>query len=499
MNSEIAKSVAKNTTIQMTQQLITWSSSFVLMLFLPRILGPENYGALFLGMSVAGIFGMVVSFDGRMGIAKRVARDREDAASIVSNAIGLRLIFWVAAFAAMMLFAFLANYTPMVRAILIIFGIEMLWGGMQQVLMGTFLGFEAVQFSSVGAIVERLFVSIAGVTALLLGVNTVGIAIIMITGTFLNFLLCARFMRRFVAHLRRFDWGTARRFIKEGVPYLLWTIFGVIYYRVDSVMLSLLTPPAVVGWYGAAYKFFDMLVFLPSIYSLAILPVLSKLWGKQDDMLARTTQKSLEFIMLAGIPISVCVFFFSPTIIRFFFGLGGYAASVINLEIFGVGLLLVYVDMVLGTALFACDKQKEWAAVAFFAVIVNVSLNYFLIPYFQHTTGNGGIGAAIATIVTEYFVMLSALVLLPREVLGTAVLPVSLKAIAAGAVMICSLWMMQQASVIWVAGAIAGPLVYVLTLLLLRTFSAQERAFIKGFFSPRNLRSVFVLGKGVNG
>lgn len=499
MDNEIAKSVAKNTTIQMVQQLITWSSSFVLMLFLPRLLGPENYGALFLGMSVAGIFSMFVIFDGRIGVAKRIARDRDEASKIVTNALGMRVMFWCVSFAAMMLFGYIVKYPPMVKALLLIFGLEMLWGGLHQVFLGTFLGFESVQFSSVGAIVERVFISLAGVTALLLGVGTIGIALIMISGTLLNFLLCARFIRRFIGRLQEFDWSVARRFMREGIPYLLWTIFGVVYYRVDSVMLSLMAPPVVVGWYGAAYKFFDMLVFLPSIYSLSILPVLSKLWGKQDDLLALTTRKSIEFIMLAGIPISVFVYFFSPPIVGFFFGLSGYAASVINLQIFGVGLLLVYVDMVLATALMACDRQRQMSVVAFCAIPLNIVLNYFLIPLFQQATGNGGIGAAIATIATEYAVMMSALSLFPRGILDGSAVPVSLKALAGGAVMVLAIWMMRQASIFWGIEVIVGAGLYLLVLLKLRTFSYGELSFMRKFLSVHNLRSIFVLGKEING
>ncbi len=99
---------------------------------------------------------------------------------------------------------------------------------------------------------------------------------------------------RFISKIRsKIDWTETKSMIREGIPYLLWTIFGIVYYRIDSVMLSFLTPEAVVGWYGASYKFFDVLAFLPGIYSLSILPVLSKMWGKEDaHARADNTKKS---------------------------------------------------------------------------------------------------------------------------------------------------------------------------------------------------------------
>ena len=60
MNKIIATSVAKNTVIQFGQQIATWISSFLLMLFLPRILGPERFGRIYLAEMVTAIFIVLV-------------------------------------------------------------------------------------------------------------------------------------------------------------------------------------------------------------------------------------------------------------------------------------------------------------------------------------------------------------------------------------------------------------------------------------------------------
>ena len=269
MNVETAHSVAKNTALQMMQQIITWGSSFVLMMFLPRYLGPVNYGRLYLATSIAAIFLMLVDFDGRLGIAKRIARSPDHDGQIVVNAISFRMLFWIIAFAGMMAFTFIADYPPILRILILIFGIEIFWLGLRTVLWGLFLGHEMVNYSTVGNITERVFVSAAGICGLLLGANVIGIAIIMVSGTLINFLICLRYTPRFISSIPKVDFQGTKSMMREGVPYLLWTIFGIIYYRIDSVMLSFLTPEAVLGWYGVSYKFFDALAFLPGIFSLS--------------------------------------------------------------------------------------------------------------------------------------------------------------------------------------------------------------------------------------
>ncbi|MBI4547766.1 MAG: flippase [Ignavibacteriae bacterium] len=498
MNQEIAQSIARNTTIQMIQQIITWTSSFILMLFLPRYLGPVDYGRLYLAMSIAGMFLILIDFDGRMGIAKRIARAREQAPQTLANAIGLRIILWFFSFLTMLIFALLVDYPTAVKILLIVFGVEMFWRAIRTVFAGTFLGFELLQYSAVGAIIERVFISVVGVSAILLGANSLTIAIILVVGTLLNFLICAKFTTRIVSYLPKINWTAMLSLSKDGVPYLLTTIFGVIYYSIDTIMLSILTPAIVVGWYGAAYKFFDVLVFLPSIYSTSIMPILSRLWGKEDEMLSRTAQKSLKVMMISGIPISILAFTFSDKIISLFFGLEGYGPSVVTLQIFTVGLLLLYVDFVLSSMLLACDKQRAWATVAFAAIFVNFGLNYFLIPYTQTRFGNGGVGAAIATIITECFVMISALSILPRGILDNSLVTVSLKTIASGIVMALALWLFSWYHPHWMVNAIVGSIVYLVALFSLKTFNAAELAFMKNFLSPRNFKNILVLHKGAS-
>jgi O-antigen/teichoic acid export membrane protein len=258
MNLDDAKSMVRNSTIQMAQQLVTWASTFILILFLPRYLGPVEYGRIYLAGSIAGIFLIFIDFDGRTGIAKKISRNPENASNILVNAIGFRIMFWIVACIVLFIFALLTNYPLHVKILLLFFAVELVWLGSRTVLHGVFQGFELMQYSSYSSIAEKVFVSIGGITALFLGANSVGIGAIMVAGSLLGFLISVRFIKKLIHRIPKFDRNGSIDLIKEGLPLFLWTIFGVIYYRIDTIMLSLMTPEKVVGWYGAAYKFYDI-------------------------------------------------------------------------------------------------------------------------------------------------------------------------------------------------------------------------------------------------
>jgi O-antigen/teichoic acid export membrane protein len=497
MTVEIAKSVTKNTTVMMGSQVVTWVSTFILMLFLPRYLGSEAYGRLYLAISVAMIFQMLIDFGGSYLIPKEVSRNRGTISSLIVNSIGSRAFLWVISIILMVSFSYLVGYTSEVKILILILGISKLWEGAGTVLYSCFQGVEKMEYRSLAVIAERVFLTCIGIVALLLGADSVAIGVIIALSTLLSFSLTARFMRRIVDHLPKFNWNEAWSLMKAGVPYLLISIFAVIYYRIDVIILSLLASEAVVGWYGAAFRFFDILMFLPSIFTLAVFPVLSRLLGS-NDALSRTTQKSIDFILIAGIPIGVSVFVFAEEIIRFFYGLQDYAPSILVLKIFSLSLPLVYIDFVLVTTIVAMDRQRGWSIVTFIAIPLNAFLNYLLIPYTQTHFGNGGIGAAIAKAITELFVMISAVMVMPRGILRPSGTPVILKSVVAGGLMAAAVWVMNEAHIIWFVQALIGLVVYAGSLLVMKALSSQEIAFMRDYFSLQNLRNTFVPDRGAN-
>lgn len=496
MDKTIAKSILKNTAVLMSSQVITWTMSFLLLLFLPRYLGTVDYGRLYVAGSIMTIFLLFIDFGGRYSISKEVARNRDKVGEIAVDAIGIRIILWAISFIILIVFVMFTNYHRLEKALIIIYGISMLWEGIRKVLWSCFQGFEQMRFPSIGAITDQIFVTIAAITALLLGANFLIIGIIYTIGSFINFFIHLKYSYVIITEIPKFNFKGALGLVKKGIPYFFWSIFGIIYYRVDAIMLSFMTPETVVGAYGAAYRFFDILMFIPSIFSIAVFPILSRIY-KDKENLASTTTKSIDFIVLAGIPVSILIFIFALNIIDLFYGLRQYSSSVIILKIFSVGVILVYIDMILGTAILASDKLKEWTLVAFGAVILNVGLNYIMIPYTQQYYHNGGIGAAIATLVTELFVMLWALKITPKENFYGAKPMTIIKALFAGIILFLIVYSLREIQIFWILEAIFGFIIYLILLLLFKVFEPKEVEFFKEYSTLKNLKNIILPTKDI--
>jgi O-antigen/teichoic acid export membrane protein len=487
MSTTVAESVTKNTSIMLGQYFITSTLSFVLMMFLPRYLGPIDYGRIVLANSIVGILRIFVEYGGGYLVAKDVARNRSASGQTIVDATVFRFFIALIAFAAAVGFCHWAQYPAEEQLIVAIVGVGLLWKGAMTVLVASYQGHESMQYTSVASITENVFMTIVGIAALLLGGKAVIIAIISVTSSFLNFSVLVAFSRKIVSAFPKVNWKAITGQFKEAAPYFLLAIFGTIYYRIDFLMLSKMAPEIVVGWYGGGYRLFDILNFFPIIFTAAVYPVLSRLWGQEEQTHKRTTQRSIQYMILLSIPVSIAAGVFANRAVKIIYGLPAYGPSINVLRILVMGLPFLFVDMVIGTTLLASNKQRQQSILALAAIPLNMGMNFFLIPYYQNHFGNGGLGAAIATVITEMFIMVVGISLMPKGIFKGFRYQAVWKGLVAGGVMALFLWIAWEAGFPWLLTAFLSPFVYGATLLSLKTFEPVEQNFFIKLMKWRNL------------
>ncbi len=474
--SQVAKGVLKNSSIMLFQHVFTMASSFAVMLFLPRYLGPQEYGRLYLAMALTGMFQILVNYGSGYLIVKKVAREPEQTASIFINTLAFRLMLAALSCCLMMGVAFVLQYSREVFIVLIVFSVNLFVGAGNSTLFACFQGHGLLKYTSISAMADRLFSSTVIILALLLGAKALGIAVIGALAGALNLTILVFYSRHIFLEKPKVQWGSVFTEFQSGFPYFLFAVFSTIYYRIDVIMLSKMTPEVVVGHYGASYRLFESLN-LPYILTTALYPVLSRLWGKEEEIHKRTMQKSLEYVILLGLPLSVGVIWFSREAIGLFYGLSAYEPSIVLLQVLTGGLVFLYVDMILGTTLLASDKQKQLMIISLVAIVANVLLNYLLIPIFQVRNGNGAIGAALATGITEMGIMVSALYLLPRGLLIGFRVRMLFKSFVATGIMTIVLWFFETINVFWPFCILIAICSYAGMTLALRILEPVEQKF----------------------
>lgn len=399
-------------------QLASWAGSVVGVVLMPRFLGAAGLGQYAVAFSMIGLF-LVVS---DMGIvlwqAKEVAKDPEQASSLYLSVIIARLALAVAVALIAALTFHLLFTDPVIRLTGYVLSGLIITGAFQ----GTYATLQGLHRApALGATTAVSALAAAALTAAVLygGGGAVACAAAAVAGAAISqgvsFVLLLR-------HLRP-RWSVSFRLMSRavlgGIPFVLWAASMTAYSQIDVVMLNVMTRPDVVGWYAAALKIVGIPAFIPATVLTVAFPVLTAS-ARNTVAFAAVSRQVLRVTLLLSLPLALGMAILPQDITHALRYPAEFWHAWLPLQLLAVQFPLVAADMVIGSALIALDKQRQWTLTAVSAAILNPLLNLWAIPFTQHLLGNGAVGAAAVTAFTELFMMCVGLWLLPREVFGWA-------------------------------------------------------------------------------
>lgn len=415
-------------------QLATWALTLAWTLVVPRLLGPTGVSLIVMAWFASGIMVGIAGLGSRVWLVKEIAGDRTRAAHLLSVSLTLRLLLLLPCTGVTALYIAIGGFhgaqvvvlslSVGLTAFLLI--TEVMQAGLQAV--------EHMGYLASSDVLNKGGLTVGGIPLALAGFGAawlVGLQVLItaaVTG------LNVRWARRFHVDLRLTLHG-ASSFLRESLPYWAYMGFGTFYLWVDSAMLAVMAPPAVVGWYGVPTRIFQTTIFLPAILSTAWLPRLSAAFVRSPGDLEATARAPFRVITVSSLPIAVGLALVAGPLVEHLYG-AAFAPSIPILQILAITLIPMFVNIAVGNVLVASNRQIIWTWVMVAAASFNPAVNFFLIRFFQHHDGNGAIGAAWTLLLTEGLMSLYGIWLIRRIVvpelarLGRALLATLAMAVA---------------------------------------------------------------------
>jgi O-antigen/teichoic acid export membrane protein len=183
----------------------------------------------------------------------------------------------------------------------------------------------------------------------------------------------------------------------RSLPFALSISFLFIYYRIDTVMLSLMVGDQVTGWYNAAYRLIDVIHYIPLLIVAAILPPMALYSRENREVLTDIFNRSFRYLVMLALPIGVGMFLLAPRLILFVFG-EGFENAAPALRILVWAEVFAFLNYLGGHLLNMIDRQKIYTIIVGATAAFNIILNLLLIPSYHH------IGAAVATLLCELLI-----------------------------------------------------------------------------------------------
>ena len=471
--------IASNVFVAGGGRVIGGLFAFGSIVLITRVLGPQKFGEYSTVLAFLYIFNALADFGLYAYLIREIARRNDSEKEIIGHVLSLRMAILVLSLAAGIIIGHQIPYDHAIKNGFFVCAISYFFLSSSQVLMGVFQKYLVIWQVACAEITSR-FIQLALFVYLFLNKDSSVMLFLyaLALASFTNFVLTWWFATRHVKFILSIDihrWG---EIIKESLPIALALIFTLIYFRLDTVLLSLFKPAEDVGIYNIAYKLLENIIFYPSMLVGLIMPILSKEAFVNPERFKTVFQRTVKILFIGALPMLVGGWLLAPEIVGL---LGGklFIDAAAPFKILLAATFFIFFGTLLGAAVIALGKQKEAIPVYFGAMLFNVTANLLFIPKFSY------MATSITTLLTEFFVV-AGLVFLVRK---TVVWPQKLfviKVFVAAVIMGGLIFVLRDAtkstpSIYTLAIFIPlSFLIYGLSLLVLRALNREEIKFFFG-------------------
>ncbi len=395
-----SKGIIRNVSFLMASDIIGKILSFFLVIAIARYLGDAGLGKYSFAFAFVGLFSIFADFGLSTYLTREIARNKEKAKKYASNMLALKLVLAAISLLLPIIIINFIEKSTEVRTAVIIVAIASSMLNISSVFGTLFAAYEKLQYWALITLLERVVTVGLGLLLIFKGSGLIGLVIaylisyltVMITASILSYIKTTSFTlsfdREFWIYL-----------LKNSLPFWFTTIFITIYFRIDTVLLQMMTNYEAVGWYSAAYRALDALYFIPAAVITAIFPVMSRFHVDNKKMLQELYKRAFYYLLILAIPIATGITLLSGRIISLMYG-GKLAEAAPALQVLIWAEAIIFISALAGYLLNAINKQLAFTFITGFAAFLNIGINLFLIPKYSY------MGAAVATVVTELFVLL---------------------------------------------------------------------------------------------
>lgn len=469
--------VLKNTIWLTSASIISKGIAFFTVIIIARNLGIEQFGTYSLILTLIGFFTVFSNYGFDPLIIREIAQNPKNIHLYISNNIILKAIFSIVSFTVFLIFVYFLKNNVFIP--FLILGCSYLVYHPLMTISSSFYGKEKMIWSAGVQVLGDLTRFILILYFLHKYVSVVTVVIAYAIANLIISLVLLLLVKHVIGLKLRIDPSFFKETIKEAFPFALNGLIFMMYFRIDIFLLSWLQGDAVVGTYSAAYRILDALLFIPAGIMGAIFPALSRKYKMSDANFWYSFEKIIKYLTIVGVPIGFAITALAPKIISLLYVGKQWEVSIIYLQVLIWTITLIFLNCSFPVALNATGKQKISALVLLFGTVFNISLNLLLIPILS------AMGASISTVVTEISTIIIYLYMFRKNYSIKMFLYSLYKPLIASLFMVVTIITLYKFNILILI--LSGCLIYILSILILKTLDSEDYELLFPFLKKRNL------------
>ncbi len=473
------KSISYNVGIVVVGRVIVGLVSLFTIGIITRALGPDGYGSyntivafvvLFMSLADGGLYSILL---------KEISRSDQNEQKLVNNLFTYRLVLTLVLIIIGNIIAGFLNYSGEIRLGIALASIFAIASSLVQILNPVFQKRMAMFQLTLSDVTAR------GVQLILLfifihqGVHLIPFILIMVASEIVRFGMVMRYVNNFNQINLAFDKKIFQETSQAALPIAVSLIFILLYFKLDTILLSLMKPSYDVGVYSIAYKILETILFLPAVFIGLITPHLSRSFVDARKLFLKLFQNSFDIIAIFALPCGLILAFFAHPIIQIVAGVGFVGAPTV-LVILSIAIVLIFFGTLYANMILVLGLQRQSLFIYLFAFLFNVIFNLIFIPRYSYYA------AAVVTVLTELLVTVGMAYLVHRALGKLPKLRITIKSVLATVLLAFVFYFMRGHFLV----ALCVAPVYFLFLYILKAYSLKDlKSFLlfRGNFTETEL------------
>lgn len=469
------KKVAYNTVAQFVGKGIGIAISLVTVAVLFRYLGVDGVGKYTTSFAFVAFAAIFADFGLGWTLLRELSVEK-DQNRVFKNIFAFRTILALAVHIAAIGVIWLFNYTSDIKIAVGVLSIAWIFQTLNSTVVSVFIQNYRLDISVIAEVVGRVIV-----LALIYCMAYLNAGLPYIMGTYfvgnaVNFFINLHYANKFVDVGFAYDKKYWKYFIRQAFPIGLVLVFSYVYYKIDSLMLSLMKGMTDVGIYGTPYKLLEVLQTFPGLFLGATFPLVTRYIVKNDERMYSSFQKQFDFLALLAVPIVSLCFVLASPIISFIAGSRGAefittstvtfagtsmtSVTCLRILIFSVGVS--FISNLYNFTIVSLGKQKKMIIPTLCFAIFNIVLNLILIPKISY------IGASLATLATEIVLLITVYTIVNKTIRFKVKLGSFAKIIVSGIVCAASASAMYGAGLNFILSGLFSAFLYIILVIALK-------------------------------
>lgn len=398
--------VLKDSSWLLGGQSIVKIISFFYTIFLANALGVSDFGLYIVALSYYSLISAVADLGVTRFLVRELAIGHLSKGSLLSTAILTRLSVLSISFAISAIAVYILDPDKLRTSLISLALLAVIPQSISLSLDAVYISASKLKYSALGIVSMTIFTAILGVVLIKSQTGVVGAVIALMIGQLFHAALLAYlcFIHK-INCLGVVDLKIIRQLTKGCLPYALLSVLGLLYFKIDSLLIVYLRGSFDAGIYGVAYKFLEAAVLIPSVLSIVLFPILSKIHKEHPQELKKVFIKVFKIMGAFSLIVVSGFLLILPPFIHHL--LPNYTSAIPAVKVLALTIPFIFLYVPLSQILLSCEKYlKQMIFISLITISFNILLNLHFIPQY------GFIAAAWITVLSDGLSLLSVLALI---------------------------------------------------------------------------------------